>query len=101
MIIYDQVEIIIPVDSSLGEEIKRNAKIILTTLAGTVPFMRDFGISPDIIDLPMNEAEGAYMMECITKIRKYEPRASVVEIDFTSSLEGKLYPKVVLSSGLE
>lgn len=87
--------------SSVNEEVIRNVKVLLTTFSGTVPFDRDFGINPDIMDLPSNEAEGAYMMECMVKIRKYEPRAIVDEIDFMNDTNGRLYPKVVLSIELE
>lgn len=97
MVEYNAVEVLASTESSINDEVMRNVKVLLTTFSGTVPFDRDFGINPEIIDLPVNEAEGMYMMECITKIRKYEPRVNVVKIDFKNNLEGKLYPKVVLS----
>ncbi|MEK3955300.1 hypothetical protein [Psychrobacillus sp. FSL K6-1464] len=95
------VEIMLSSDSSIDEEVLRNVKVIITTFEGTVPYDRGFGINPDVLDMPVNEAQSFYTIECITKIRKYEPRALVESIDFTSDLDGTLYPKVVISIEFE
>lgn len=97
MLNVDKVEIILSHSSSVDVEVLRNVKMILTTIEETVPYYREFGISGEIIDLPINEAQGLYMVECISKIRKYEPRAIVESVDFSHDVKGVLYPKVVLS----
>lgn len=96
------VSIILDHESPLSKEIMRNARVIVTTLEGEVPYDRSFGLNPEILDLPLNEARDLYMVECITKMRKYEPRASVENVSFTfDEMSGKLYPKVVLSNEFE
>ncbi|MEK4247093.1 GPW/gp25 family protein [Psychrobacillus sp. FSL K6-2684] len=98
MINLNKVLLILTPTSSTEEEILRNIRVILTTLTGSVPYDREFGISVDVLDMPINEAKDFYIMECVTKVRKYEPRAKVKTISFTNDAkEGILIPKVVLS----
>lgn len=77
-------------------EVMDNVNVILTTPEGSVPFDRAFGISVELLDLPMNEAKSMYVVEAVTKVRKYEPRAIVDHVDFSGNAEGKLIPRVVL-----
>ncbi len=80
-----------------SSEIYQNLKIIYTTPAGTVPFDRNFGIDISIIDEPIDIAKGKLIVEYTTKTRKYEPRASVKEVDFKGDVRsGKIIPKVVI-----
>lgn len=83
-------------ESSEIEEILQNVNTILTTLEGSVPFDRDFGLSAELLDLPINEAESLYVVEVVTKVRKYEPRVAVEHVNFRGDAEGKLIPRVVL-----
>lgn len=78
------------------EEILQNVNVILTTPEGSVPFDRAFGIDVEILDMPINEAKSLYVVEAVTKVRKYEPRAVVDHVEFDVGTEGKLIPRVVL-----
>lgn len=83
-----------------NEEIMQNVKVILSTPAGTVPFDREFGVSIDLIDLPMDRAKGQLTVEYIKKVRKYEPRAKVKKVTFEyDGVVGILRPKVVIGLG--
>ncbi|MEH7122119.1 hypothetical protein V7127_02620 [Bacillus sp. JJ1773] len=97
MIKFDSVQILLDDNSPLSEEILRNSRIILTTFEGTVPFDRGFGINPDIIDLPTNEAQDLYTVESVTKLRMFEPRVTVQDVSFRSDTNGGFYPRVVLA----
>ncbi|WP_313891115.1 hypothetical protein [Psychrobacillus sp.] len=98
MLNLKNTEILLDSNSQLDVEKIRNVKVILTTLEGEVPYDRGFGISLDVLDLPLNEAQDLYTAECLTKIRKYEPDVRVEDVSFTyEESEGKFYPKVVLS----
>jgi phage baseplate assembly protein W len=80
------------------EEILRNVAVILSTPVRTVPWDRDFGVNFDVIDLPINKIKARYTVEVITKIKKYEPRARVVEVTFEYvGTSGVIKPKVVLA----
>lgn len=78
------------------EEVIQNVRTILTTPIGTVGFDRDFGVDPGLIDLPIREARARITVEYIEKIRRYEPRAKIKSITFTTNAEGRLKPKVVI-----
>lgn len=77
-------------------EVLDNVNVILTTPEGSVPFDREFGMSVDLVDMPMNEAKSFYVVEVVTKVRKYEPRVVIDHVDFSGDVEGKLIPRVVL-----
>lgn len=97
MLEHNSVQILLDDNSPLSDEIMRNSRVILTTFEGTVPFDRSFGINPDIIDLPTNEAQDLYTVECVTKLRLFEPRVTVQDISFRSDTNGGFYPRVVLA----
>ncbi len=69
---------------------------LLSTRKGTVPLDRDFGVSWDFIDSPINEARPLIVAELVTQIEKYIPRIKVTGIDFENqfNLNGKLFPKI-------
>lgn len=80
------------------DEVLRNVRTIITTVAGTVPFDRDFGIDISFLDMPLTQAQGRLTIEYIEKIRRYEPRVKVEEVAFAQDpLNGAIIPKVVTS----
>lgn len=86
---------IIP-DTELSE-ILQNVRTILTTVKGTIPLDREFGIDDRIIDMPMHIAQAKLSNEIFQAIKRYEPRVTIGNISFTASLDGRLIPKVVIS----
>lgn len=81
-------------------EILRNVRMIITTLAGTVPFDREFGINPNIFDQPLEHTKNLLTVEYIEKVRRYEPRAKIKQVTFEyDTLNGAIYPKVVIEFG--
>ena len=90
-----------PVDIALREELLENAATILSTLRGTNPQDRGMGlVSSDIIGRPAYAARGAFTVQAIEQIDTYEPRLSVVEVNFEYG-ESKIIPKVVLTYNAE
>ena len=79
------------------EEVLQNVSTIISTEKYQIPLDRTFGISADIVDLPMNIAQAKLSNEIFRAIRQYEPRAVVEGISFTGELNGKLYPRVEVS----
>lgn len=80
------------------DEILRNVRMIITTIAGTVPFDRDFGVDTSFLDLPLPQAQGRLTIEYIEKIRRYEPRAKIEKVTFDQDpINGAITPKVVIS----
>lgn len=83
------------VDSEV-EEIKRNIDFIISTVKGTCPFYRDFGIDTSFIDRPVNEAKTLFIKEITSAIERYEPRAVIDKIEFNIDNEGALVPVITL-----
>lgn len=76
-------------------EVIQNVKTILNTPEGTVPLDRDFGLTQDYIDAPINQAKALFADDAVKKINRYEPRAEVDEILFSGdATAGNLKPTV-------
>lgn len=80
--------------ASTVTEVLQNIRTILSTLKGTIPLDREFGLDPDIIDLPTPQAEARLSQEIFDAIKRYEPRANIEKITFNGSIDGKLIPTV-------
>ena len=82
-------------------EILQNVRMILTTRIGSVPLARDFGLSWEHIDQPINVARALMQSTIIDAVERFEPRVLVkaVAFDETSedAMEGLLKPKVTIS----
>lgn len=77
-------------------EIIQNVKCIISTIKGSVPLDRDFGIYGSFIDMPQHQAQQLLRVSIIEAIETYEPRAVVLSIDFqnTNASDGKVNPLV-------
>ena len=76
-------------------EVIQNVRTIITTIQGTVPLDRDFGIDVDVIDKPINVVRPLLVKEIKEKLEKYEPRAKLISINWDGDgMEGKLIPTV-------
>lgn len=86
-------------------EILQNVRTILSTRKGSVPLDRDFGLTWAHIDKPMPVAKMLMRSEVIDAIEEYEPRTTVVSVDFdedtASAMDGILNPRVVVQIGEE
>lgn len=82
------------------EEILQNVRTIISTRRGDVPNDRDFGISWDIIDSPINQARAAFSADVVKQLQRYEPRARVIRVDLIESIggaiSGALQPRVII-----
>ena len=76
------------------EEVLQNVRTILTTIKGSVPLDRDFGIDGSYVDAPMPVAKAKLASEIMSAVQKYEPRATITSIDFTGEMEGALKPRI-------
>ncbi len=79
------------------EEVLQNVRTIITTIKGSIPLDRAFGIDGDVVDLPINVAKAKLTNEIFRAIRTYEPRAVIEGIAFEGDLSGHLSPTVEVS----
>ena len=79
------------------ERIADNVLNIIRTRRYEVPYMRAFGLSPDYYDRPFEQIKGVLISDIIDSIERYEPRATVQEVDLMGIDErGNLEMKVVI-----
>lgn len=95
----DKPDIIIH-PATLEAEITQNIRMILTTVKGTLPLDRNFGLSPRIIDTPIERARALVVKEIHEQVNRYEPRARIVQAGFAgdnaTSSDGQLLPWVMV-----
>lgn len=84
-------------------DIKRCLETLYSTMAGTIPLDREFGIDYNFIDYPDNIARNLFSVEIIEKTENYEPRVYAEEVTFQSDGNGMLIPTVhiVLNTEIE
>ncbi|MGL1931762.1 MAG: hypothetical protein OCC45_08370 [Desulfotalea sp.] len=89
------------------KEIAQNIRTICSTVKGTVPLDRSFGIDVDILDLPLPVAQAKLRAEIVQEVEKQEPRVKVLEVSFKvdepGAMDGKLIPiiKIQIKDGVE
>ncbi len=91
-----QVSIEITGTSTAAEDICRCLTILYGTPVGSVALDREFGLDWNFVDLPTEVAKAKMAAEIIGKTRTYEPRVTVQEVQWETSDEGELKPKVVI-----
>jgi phage baseplate assembly protein W len=76
-------------------EVMQNVRTILTTRRGTVPLDRDFGISFEFLDSPINTTRAKAEQEIFLQLKKYEPRATLKQIMWEADVtSGQILPSV-------
>ena len=79
------------------DEVAQNVLMIVTTLKGTIPYMRNFGVRQELIDQPVLAARSKLTGEIIAAVKKFEPRAKVLRVLFDSqNLSGNLFCKIII-----
>ena len=83
--------------SNIRDEIFQNIRTILTTMKGSVPLDREFGIDAVLLDSPSPVARARLSSEIVSLLKRYEPRIEVTKVAFTENSEGRLTPKVTVA----
>jgi len=90
------------------DEILQNVRIILATLAYSVPLDRAFAGGGNFIDTPSPYAAQSRMAAIVGQVEKYEPRVKVTGITFealaiSDAMDGVLAPvlQITLREGVE
>ena len=74
-----------------AEDVQRCIAVLLSTRTA---MDREFGLSWDFVDLPMEAAQASLTAEIVAKVAKYEPRAQVQNVTYTVGDDGTLLPHV-------
>jgi len=89
----------LPVNITFGlsgvERVMQNVRTLLTTRRGTVPLDRDFGISFDFLDSPVNKTQAKAEQEIFLQMKKYVPSATLKQIKWDANvIAGQIWPTV-------
>ena len=86
------------------QEILQNVLTICLTQKYSVPMDRLLGVEGEFLDEAVSRVRAKFKSEVVQAVRKYEPRARVIAIDFSADLNGKVIPririKIVSAEGL-
>lgn len=75
--------------------VMQNVRTLLTTRRGTVPLDRDFGISQEFLDSPINTTQAKAEQEIFLQMKKYVPEAILKQIKWGADvISGKIWPTV-------
>ena len=75
----------------------QNVKNLLSVGRYEVALDRTLGINPNVVDMPMPEAQAAFAAEVMALLERSEPRAKLVSATcIGASADGKLIFEVVL-----
>lgn len=84
--------------ATVVEEVLQNVRTILSTPKFSVPLDRNFGISGDLVDAPINDDTLGYCQsEVVAAVQTYEPRAQVTSVSWEAAMDGKLRPTVTIT----
>ena len=79
-------------------EVLQNVRIILSTIKGSVPLDREFGVSAAFLDQPLPAAKAKLTAEIVEAVERHEPRAKVTSVTWGENpgeaMDGRLFPKV-------
>lgn len=81
-------------DSGTVEDVLQNVAVILSTPKGSVPLMRDFGLDMSFLDRPIPVAKVMLFREVREALEIWEPRATLVDVEFIETGESTIKPCV-------
>lgn len=88
------------IDLEDAEDILQNVRTLLSLKSGSVCLNREMGVDPDIISMPMDEAETAFVVCVAQQLEQFEPRVELhpeKQIEFIEDIgNGKITPIIHL-----
>lgn len=84
------------VPKSTSQEVLQNIITICSTVKGSVPLDREFGIDDALVDLPVNTVRAKLAAQYIDAVKKFETRAEVVKVTFRSTTNQSVYPVITV-----
>lgn len=73
------------------EEKINELKFLCSTLEGSCPGDRNFGLSPDVLDKVSEEQQTEYVMAVTEKMEIYVPSLELVDVSFSTTEDGISY----------
>lgn len=74
----------------------QQVRMVMTTIKGSVPLDRTFGLRMTFLDRPLPHAMAEFSGEIISEVQAQVPGVTVVDVDFkpdeSGAMDGRLYP---------
>ena len=87
---------IVPITGESLERMDRQIKTLITTIEGTMPGSRGFGMSGDFIDMPPDESINEFAVDLQEKIDTFIPGIEVQEIKKEENENGEITTKIYI-----
>jgi len=72
-------------ENNTVNSVLQNIAVLLATRKGTVPLYREFGLSMEYIDKPIDVAKTLMTSEIAEAIEDFEPRATLLNLEIESN----------------
>lgn len=92
MDISSQIKLTEDTDDKIINKYQEQLTVLCSTIAGTVPLDREFGIDATCLSQSAEVAEALLSVEIMEKVDKYIPELVVNSVDFEYTTDGKLTP---------
>lgn len=92
MDISSQIKLTEDTDDKIINKYQEQLTVLCSTIAGTVPLDREFGIDATCLSQSAEVAEALLSVEIMEKVEKYIPELVVNSVDFEYTTDGKLTP---------
>lgn len=92
MDISSQIKLTDDTDEEVINKYQEQLTVLCSTIAGTVPLDREFGIDAACLSQSAEVAEALLSVEIMEKVEKYIPKLVVNSVDFEYTTDGKLTP---------
>lgn len=92
MDISSQIKLTEDTDDKIINKYQEQLTVLCSTIAGTVPLDREFGIDATCLSQSAEVAEVLLSVEIMEKVEKYIPELVVNSVDFEYTTDGKLTP---------
>ena len=91
-----EVELALPdYQASDQDVIRKKLTALLSSLEGTYPMNRSYGINSEVFDYPVQTAESLLAAEIYEKTEQYMPGINVLDVSFRADLDHNiLYPVI-------
>ncbi len=80
-------------DLNQSDEVRsilQNVAVLLCTKKGTVPMYREYGLSMEFLDKPLEVAETLAFSEISEALEMFEPRAELEDLFFEKAPDGRI-----------
>ena len=93
---------VINLDEADGfERIDSLLRSLISTMAGTIPGSRSFGLEGGAINLLPEEARNTFLMELDEKVEQFIPEVSIEEVEFEDAGDGSILLRIYVATNEE